>query len=339
MFKRGVVCLFILLSIVTFANKPVEVNASECGLSCCIAGAAEGIGAGGRGFYVGLQYEWMKMGTLLEGTRERNSGEALSSYMMVPDKMIMQKMTANIAYGFNERASLLVSIPYVKNEMDMFMKKMMPMTVMKMEMDDVEGVGDVTVMGVFKLYADRDMAPTKRLSFGIGLKTPTGRDDERNDNGSLVHMMMQPGTGSWDPVFVINGMKAFGKNYLLGTATYQYTTENNRGYEVGDRLSIDITGKRRMSDLLNLALALNYVHTERDQTDGSGNYQNAMSMVDNVKNTGLDAYFLTPAVEFKPSAGSRWNFKVSARIPVHQDVNGMQLVTDDWYVINAGYRF
>lgn len=318
---------------------PTAAKATECGLSCCIAGAAEGIGAGGKGLNLSIQYEWMRMGTIMEGTSERSSSEVFNNtmYTMVPEEMIMEKMSANIAYGLNEKVSLLASIPYIKNDMDMLMDMGM-MGIKPMDMDTVEGVGDVSLMGFFKLYADRDMAPTERVTLGVGLKTPTGKDNDR-ENGNLMHMMMQRGTGSWDPLIALNGMKAFGKTYLIGTFTYQYTTENDRGYEVGDRLSLDITGKRMLTDLFNVSLAVNYVHTDKDKTDGSGNYQDPMSMVDNVANTGLDAYFVTPSVEFKPAVGSPFSFKASAKIPVRQDVNGMQLVTDDWYVINAGYRF
>lgn len=341
MFKRKIAVKLVLVFMFAAFSLPTAADATECGLSCCIAGAAEGIGAGGKGLNLSIQYEWMKMGTILDGTSEKSPDRVLdeTAAMMysVPKEMIMQKMSVNIAYGLNEKVSLLASIPYVKNEMDMRMKNMM--TRSDMSMDTVEGVGDVSLMGFFKLYADRDMAPTERVTLGVGLKTPTGKDNDR-ENGNLMHMMMQRGTGSWDPLLALNGMKAFGKTYLIGTFTYQYTTENDRGYEVGDRLSFDITGKRMLTDLFNISLALNYVHTDKDKTDGSGNYQNPMmSMVDNVENTGLDAYFITPGLEFKPAVGSPFSFKASAKIPVRQDVNGMQLVMDDWYVINAGYRF
>lgn len=348
---RRIFLIFFVLAATADLLLPEKAAASECGLSCCIAGAAEGIGAGGKGLNVNLQYEWMKMGMLLEGKDEKSPDEILSTKMMfsVPTEMIMQKMTANLAYGLNEKVSLLASIPYVRNDMDMKMKMSMPMPMTSdMTMDTIEGLGDVTLMAFYRIYADADTAPTVRITAGAGVKAPTG-EYEKRENGELVHMMMQPGTGSWDPLLVINGMKAFGRTYLLGTATYQFTTENDRGYEVGDRLTVDIAGKYRLTDLFNLTLALNYVHSDKDKTDGSidpqspaarVNYQNPMmSLMDNVENTGLDSYFISPGLEFKPSAGSPWAFNASAKIPVYQKANGTQLVTDSWYVANASYRF
>ncbi len=330
-----------LLALSTLLIFPANLSASECGLSCCIAGAAEGIGAGGSGLYLNVQYEYMKMGTILEGTSERSVNDALKRYKIVPTEMVMQKLTTNIAYGINSKVSLLASIPYVRNDMDMMMNMMVPPMVMAMpmSMDKTDGIGDITLMGFYKLYTDRNVAPTARVTAGLGIKTPTGKDDERKSNGELVHVMMQPGSGSWDPIVLINGMKAFGKTYLLGTVTYQITTENDLGYEIGDKLNIDVTVKQRLSDLFNATLALNYVNAKQDKTDGSGNYQNAMSMIDNVQNTGLTSYFITPGIEFKPSAGSAWSLNAKARFPVEQDVKGIQQVTDDWYIINAAYRF
>lgn len=346
--KKAFITACLIFLIVLTINFPAKVSAMECGLSCCIAGAAEGIGAGGRGFNVGLQYEYMKMETILQGTDEKSPNEILATkgnMYKVPTEMIMQKLTANVAYGLNEKASFLASIPYIKNDMDMRMN--MVMGTKDMTMDTIEGMGDITLMGFYKLFADRNIAPTERITIGAGIKMPTGEYEERTKSGSLVHMMMQRGSGSWDPVLLINGMKAFGKTYLLGTVTYQFTTDNDRGYEIGDKLSIDITAKHRLTDLFNAWLALNYIHADSDKTDGSidaqtgkVNYQDSMmSMIDNVANTGLESYFLTPGIEFKPSAGSSWSFKASAKIPVYQDVNGVQQVTDDWYLINANYRF
>lgn len=355
--NRSFITTLPLLTILII-NAPEDIRASECGLSCCIAGAAEGIGAGGKGFNVSLQYEWMRMDTILDGSSEKSPSSILAdaevsgkSMFSVPTEMTMQKTTLNVAYGLNEKVSLLASIPYIKNDMDMEMTMNMGMGMYmnsSMSMDTIDDLGDVTLMGFYKVYSDRNIAPTERITVGLGIKTPTGEYEERAD-GELAHMMMQPGTGSWDPIFLINGMKAFGNTYLLATATYQLTTENDRGYEVGDRFSIDITAKRRLTDLFNVSLALNYVHSDKDKTDNSTdssspsgrvNYQNPMmSLLDNVDNTGLESWFITPGIEFKPSLGSPWSFNASARIPVHQDVNGTQIVTDDWYILNAAYRF
>lgn len=328
---------------------PAISSATECGLSCCIAGAAEGMGAGGKGLNIDLQYEWMKMDTILDGSSEVSPNEVLESKMgtmfMVPTEMIMKKLTANIAYGINKKTSILVSIPYVENDMDMRRSNMMGMKpYTDRSMDTVDDLGDVTLMAFRTVHIDRNIAPTERLTIGVGVKTPTGEYEEKNSMGTdYVHMMMQPGTGSWDPIVLVNAMKKFGNTYLLGTVTYQFTTENDHDYEVGNKLSIDITAKRQLTDLFNGTLALNYVHADQDkakiQADGF-DYQNPMmSLIDNTDNTGLTSYFITPGIEFKPAAGSPWTFKARARIPVSQDVKGIQQVTDNWYVLNAGYRF
>jgi hypothetical protein len=80
---------------------------------------------------------------------------------------------------------------------------------MDMKMDTVEGPGDMTLMGLYTLLADELLNPTKKLTLGLGVKTPTGENDEMTESGTLVHAMMQPGTGSWDPLFLVNYMRSF----------------------------------------------------------------------------------------------------------------------------------
>ena len=84
----------------------------------------------------------------------------------IPTRMIMQKYTVLGTYSATERLQFLATVPYVIN--DMYMRQLrrsamgMDMT-MDMQMDTVEGLGDMTLMGLYKLYMDNPDVPTKSL--------------------------------------------------------------------------------------------------------------------------------------------------------------------------------
>jgi hypothetical protein len=324
--------------------------ASECGLSCCIAAGVEGVGSA-TGLTATVQYDSMLMKTILNGTTKVTPQQAQGPGMMklsVPTKMIMTKISTNIAYRMDEDNAFVLSVPYLINDMDMLRPNGTPMT-----MDTIKGIGDISLVYLRDIYKDADMRTRKRFSVGLGVKAPTGKDDSRNAMGNLTHMMMQAGTGSWDGMFLANGTFSFGEHedggalwFLSPSAMYQVTTKNNLGYKVGNRLNYDLSAKYRVSSSFNVKLDMNGVYSSKDSTDGTKDplkpmmtaYQNvAMSLIDNVQNTGLHSVFLSPGMQWLVTP----EFVVSGeyRIPVYQKVNGTQQVTDNWFFLRASYRF
>ena len=327
---------FILLFISVFASASVAKRAyglGECGLSCCLAGAAGGGVALAENFGVSLVYENAWMETIREGTGEVSPDDAIArnrqtgmSYK-VPLNMRMQKVSLVGAYPVNERLTLLASVPYVINDMEMRNMNAMSM-VMDMRMETVSGLGDATLLGLYTLYADAPVRPAHRLTVGLGLKTPTGRSEERTASGSLVHAMMQTGSGSWDPVFMVNYMRGLYPLVLQATLFYQMTTEGVNGYEFGDRFTYDLSAKYQAADYINVGVELNGIHAAKDiDHDGAFSVAAATSMADNPEYTGLTSIFVSPVVQAKlPGTGGSAEFKY--QLPLYQDVNGFQQVVD-----------
>src|SRR5690606_35143632 len=85
--------------------------------------------------------------------------------------------------------------------------------------------------------------PTRRLTLGLGVKAPTGDNTVRTDAGTLVHAMMQPGSGSWDALFLINDMRAYYPLVVQANLFYHLTTRSDEGYEFGDQMSLDLIGR------------------------------------------------------------------------------------------------
>lgn len=302
----------------------------ECGLSCCIAGATTSGVTLAENFGVSLVYEYAYMETIRNGTGSVSPDEVLDMKpgvaYSVPTEMKMQKVSLVGVLSVTGRLQLLASVPYVINDMDMRSKTPMDMR-MDMSMEQVSGLGDVTLMGLYTLYADAPVRPGHRLTVGLGVKAPTGRTDERKPNGSLVHAMMQPGSGSWDPLFLVNYTRGLYPLVLQANLFYQFTTEGYNGYEFGDKFSADFSAKYQATNYVNVGVEVNAIHAEKDD-DHENKYSNpATSMVDNPDFTGLDSVFVSPVVQVKiPNSGGSAEFKY--QLPVYQDVNGFQQVVD-----------
>src|SRR4030067_3583750 len=104
------------------------------------------------------------MKTIKNGTDEVSPDEAISSNQQmgkaysVPTEMIMQKISLVGVLPVNERLQVMASVPYLINDMDMRRRSAMGMD-MDMSMDTVEGLGDVSIMGLYTLYTDVQATP------------------------------------------------------------------------------------------------------------------------------------------------------------------------------------
>lgn len=312
-------------------------NASECGLSCCLAGAVSGAHLADT-FGLSLVIEHSAMETIRHGTDEVSPDRVIADNQQmgisykVPTRMTMQRATLTGYLPITSRFSVVGALPYVINDMDMRSSSAMGMT-MDMRMDTVQGLGDVSLLGLYVLHADAPVRPTTKLTAGFGVKAPTGKTGETGPSGNLVHAMMQTGSGSWDPLFLVNYMRAYYPLVLQANALYQLTTEGYNGYEFGDRLELDLSAKYNLAQSLNLGLGLTGIHTLKDK-DHDGKYSAPdTSMVDNTDNTGLDSVSINALAQVKlPLSGAV--AEVKYQHPLYQDVNGYQQVLD-WRILTS----
>lgn len=330
------------MTLTSLASPKKSLAIGECGLACCIAGATGSGATLAKNFGLTLSHEYTHMETIrhdsgdvgLQEAIDRNMGSSMS--YSIPTEMIMQKYTLVGVLPVTERLSFLVAVPYVINDMDMRMAMdmgMMGIMYSDMEMETIGGFGDVSVMALYTLYTDAPVRPTQRLTVGAGVKTATGSSDEKTASGRMVHAMMQPGSGSWDALFLVNYMKAFYPVVLQANLFYQMTTEGREGYEFGDQISFDLSAAYQAFGFLNAGVAVNALHTwENDDNDGKYS-RPTTSMVDNTDNTGLDSVLVSPFVQVKVP-GSGLSAEVKYQAPLYQNVNGYQQVLD-WRVVSS----
>lgn len=101
----------------------------------------------------------------------------------------------------------------------------------------INGIGDITVLGMYQLYQTHKDSTflVHSLMVGGGIKAPTGKFDQAN--AGAVNPSFQVGTGSWDYLLAaeyIIKRKKFGLNTLLN---YTIKTENQKHYQFGNQLS------------------------------------------------------------------------------------------------------
>jgi len=343
----------------SFAGK---VFASECGLSCCIAAGVDGVGSN-TGLSVSLQFDAMLMKTNKQGTNNISPDQIISnnlatrpamSMYAVSNKMVMQKVAANFSYRIDEDNAFVLTTPYVINDMDMRMgmKTMSGIVYSENSMATVQGLGDISLLYLRDIYKDSDFRTRKRLSFGLGIKAPTGASDARNSKGDLTHMMMQAGTNAWDGLMNINGTLAFGEHedggalWLLSPSLfYQLNTRNSLGYKVGNRLNYDLSARYRLTSAFNIKLDFNGVKSASDSTDGTLDtntgkiaYQNVSgNVLDNVANTGIHSMFISPG--FQWLMGDGYTLSGEYRLPIYQNTTGTQQVTDHWLFLRLSSSF
>ena len=351
---RGRLALFIALSAVISGSSPKAYALGECGLFCCVAGAFASGSTLAQNFGLTLQYETTEMRTIREGTGRITPAEVLDNKasewpavpaqvkeFTVPTEMRMEKWSILTVYPATERIQLLGIIPWVRNEMDMRMilrSTSGSTSKMNHAMDDVTGLGDITLMGLYTAYTDAPIRPVQRLTLGLGIKTPTGKNNEKTSSGDYAHVMMQAGTGSWDPLFVVNYMRAFYPVVFQTSLIYQYAIEGDEGYEFGDQITLDLIMRDQVANYINLGLEVNGLYAGKDE-DHDGKYSSPeTSILDDAANTGITAIYFSPTVQVKiPQTPVSMDIKY--QVPVCQDANGVQQVVDSRWLVAISAAF
>ncbi|KKO19282.1 MAG: hypothetical protein BROFUL_01996 [Candidatus Brocadia fulgida] len=183
------------------------------------------------------------------------------------------------------------------------------------------------LMGLYKPYLDNPDAPAKKLTVGIGLKLPTGKNDDETDSGNLAHAVMQAGTGSWDPLFLINYLHTLSPVVFQANLLYHATTEGDEGYEFGDKVSLDLIARYLLTSYVNPGLELNLFYAGQD-TDHDDRYSRPdESLLDNTDNTGITSVSITPSLQIRmPKTGGSIDLKFQQ--PLYQHARGIQQVVD-----------
>jgi hypothetical protein len=340
--NKIVIIMMIIAGLYLSLTPKAEAAGLCCQLSSGVQESLSGVAAPGTDeVSFQLNYSFTRMDKFKEGSSSRTLDDikAQGRYTSLPTTMDMFKYTLTAGYGFTPKLKAFVSLPYIRNTMDMTSYKGTTMGWMDMTMSPVYGLGDATVMGLYRLYVNREIRPTDVVTLGFGIKTPTGSSTEKKSNGSLIHAHMQPGTGSWDPLFSLLYTRMMDSFLLQADATYQLTTRNNEGYEFGDSLALNATGKYAVIKEFNVLLGLTLLNVNRAK-DKNGKYYDPTtnaSLIDDPANTGGESLWFSPGIQILPIKNGMIDFKY--QVPVWEKVNGVQLVSSYRYLLGISYNF
>jgi len=235
-----------------------------------------------------------------------------------------RSLLLDISYGFWQRWSATLLLTWLEQER----RLNDPNSFGSLERITTRGPGDAVFLLKYDLIR-ATIAQQQQLSVGAGVKAPVGKSDLRSD-GILLPADIQPGSGSWDGLLWAFYSRSFRPQpvSLFSNLSYRFNGKNDRfqvgggafsGYRFGNILSWSAGGSYRPADVFDVSMQLRWRFSEKDVFAGNS-----------VPNTGGHWLYLVPGVNinFDP-----YGLRISGRIPVHRELNGIQLTTS--YALTA----
>jgi len=193
------------------------------------------------------------------------------------------------------------------------------------EFESTTGLSDPEFYAAVRLWSSNFAPGLGRrawISAGMGVKTPWGENDVEED-GVRLDEHVQPGTGATNLFGRISGLYLFDeKSALFSSVQYTGTGRNEFGYKYGDAVFANLAYERKLSEVLDAVLELNYRFAERDQESADGEVD---------PNTGGTVLYVTPRLLV--NVFGNVILRAGAQIPVLEDLFGIQ---DEDVNYNAG---
>ena len=190
------------------------------------------------------------------------------------------------------------------------------------------GLSDPELYGLVRLWSSRFGAGLGRrssVSAIFGVKTAWGRNDLRQD-GVRVDEHAQPGTGSTD---LFGGISAYylfdAQSTLFTSVQYRGTGRNDFGYRYGNLTTASLAYERKLSEVFDGVMELDFRHAKRDQVNAAGEID---------PNTGGSVLYVTPRLLVNLGRGIV--VRVAVLIPAAEHLYGIQ---DEKVTYNAGLTF
>lgn len=197
------------------------------------------------------------------------------------------------------------------------------------------GVGDLSLVGVYRFYRRDVPRGSTQFSFIGGLKLPTGSNDRTDGDvpaltggtSTRIPRDLQPGSGSVDGIVGIGAFQNFDRLSFYGSLQGKLNTEAD-DFTFGNRLHYDLTIEYVLLTERNLLLNLELNGRYEARAEEGGK---------DVPNSGGNSMFISPGVQYLPVPNLV--LETSVQLPILQDLNGTQLGTDFSVVAGLLYLF
>lgn len=179
-----------------------------------------------------------------------------------------------VSYTVTSRLNLTLSVPLVYAERTSREEHMGMMDFTQPQYTTrASGFGDLRLTGDFWVF-DPEQHPHGNLALGLGVKAPTGSDDETDDFhtpagivNKPVDPSIQPGDGGWGMILQLQGFQQIvGNLSLYGNGLYLMNPREVNGVQSFSMKPLDANGEAYNSDQVNSVtdqylgrLGLNYV--------------------------------------------------------------------------------
>ena len=226
-------------------------------------------------------------------------------------------ITNTLVYGVTPDLALFAIFPYIFRNVELTD----PSSGKIIDKND-SGIGDLTLIGRYTIYAKDYPSGTARFAPLAGIKLPTGDDDlEPITTESIDFQLGGVSTITWD----------FGRHEVDADIIYRINTEAE-DFEKGDDLIYDLAYEFRVypwtlpdvgaPNFLYLVAEANGIFSQKSELNRK-----------TIDNSGGSILFLSPGIQF---VTKRYILEASIQLPVIQDLNGNQVETD--FVFTAGFR-
>lgn len=280
---------------------------------CAVYAATEAQGGGGTGFFGGVAEQFTHFGTLqFEGREVASEGQYIESSV--------SQLFAG--YNFNDRFSLQLNLPLIYRA---FGSDSMHGT--------EEGIGDLSVVGNFRVYERLSENSTFRWTVLGGFKSPTGGSSKLNTPDSelpegIGGHDLALGSGSFDGVVGTGAYARWKKTFLTANVQYAIRSEGDFQHQYANDLT--------WSAGPGAFLILNHKYTLALQAMISGEKKGKDTVAGEPDDDSAETLvYAGPQINFT------WKSKLSAQLgadfPVSRGNSGAQVVPD--YRIRAAFTW
>jgi Putative MetA-pathway of phenol degradation len=254
-------------------------------------------------------------------------------YQRAPTKLVREEHLFSALYGYSETLSLLITLPWISNDM-----AFMTDTGGTYSQRAI-GMGDLELSGLYDLINEEN----QRAHLNLGVTLPTGSHDERSpipgSGGKSVKLPypLQLGSGTLDLVPGVTWVRleedtSWGAQLIQ---TVRFGT-NSDDYRVGNETLATAWIARRFQEDLSGSLRMEYIYTGRT----AGRDTELDPSFDPSQDPwaqGGDRLNLFLGINYTQAGGHRFAAEFGG--PMFQDLNGPQLETDVIYMIGWRYSF
>lgn len=274
----------------------------------------------------GLEFSYSRSDAFSDSELERLADEHVHAHST--DSLAQARL--GFAYGVTDRFTLGAEIPYVRRnnvrEASHHHVDGGGAVNRAVALGDAGGIGDANFLGTYRVFGNRESSTSASVLFG--LKIPTGETDVTGNNGELLELDQQPGSGSWDPMLGAALSWQSNGTSVDANLLYRRASEGDRETDLGDRLLYNIALSWRLGGRADsqdhdhhdhehdhAATGIDWdlvleVNGERQEEETIGGIEQS--------ETASHVVFLSPGL--RATLPSGWSGYLSVGTPIHEDV-------------------